>query len=122
VNRYAAGAGASTGTIIAALANNLSSDNALKSWLVIVAPAVAVGLSYMLAVAGGFFQDWIGQWRARRALADAVKFFDEIINDPESSEDEKDSARKEKAALRRVFAKASGARFRARIKDDDPGA
>jgi hypothetical protein len=54
----AAGSGVSAGTLLAALANNLSDANQLKSWLVILAPAVGVGLSTLLI--------WLQAWNRRR--------------------------------------------------------
>lgn len=55
----ATAAGASTGTIIAALANNLP-DGDLKSWIVILAPAIAVGVSRLWT--------WVAAGIARRRV------------------------------------------------------
>lgn len=118
LNPYAAGAGLGSGTLLAALADNLSDSNDAKSWLVILAPAVGIAISYGWGYVKDYLDDWVANRVAKQYLGDAIRFNDEIINDPQSSADEKEEARKEKAALRRIYAKASRSRFRARIRDE----
>ena len=49
VDSYIAGAGG--GTLLVLLASNLPDSNTLKSWLIIIAPAVTVLVSYLWRIA-----------------------------------------------------------------------
>lgn len=97
-NLDSATAGASLGTVIALLANNLPDTYWFKSWLIILAPIIAVGVSTLAA--------WGKRWYTRKShkqeLEDSLDFAEEylssIIRRRSSTPSEREYA-KEKLAL-----------------------
>lgn len=93
--------GASLGTVVAALANNLSDDYWYKSWLLILAPAFAVGVSTFAA--------WVKRWYIKRnhrkeldqGLQLAEEYLSGIVRSKRSTPEEKRYASEKLALLKR---------------------
>lgn len=92
-------AGAGSGTFLAALADNIPDDEWYKSWLVILAPAISIGIS------GGWI--WVRHWLSKRsegrelsaALAQAKRTLQEAIDNPNTPEHLKQTYREDLAQL-----------------------
>lgn len=118
LSRGAAGAGVSSGTLLAALADNLPDDSPYKSWLVILAPSLSIVVGFGWGLVKFHLDELVSYWRVQRALADSIKRNDAIIADPNETEEEKEAARKDNASLRKLARAENRKRLRARIKDN----
>ncbi|MCF6402027.1 hypothetical protein L3C95_04030 [Chitinophaga filiformis] len=78
-------AGAGGGMLIASLARNLPEDNPLKSWLIILAPALALGIKFIWSKVLEYYQ----QKEIDKTREEVIKEIDDLLIDPSISEDEK---------------------------------
>jgi hypothetical protein len=85
--RFQAGAaGAGGGTVFLLLAKNLPETNPWKSWLVIIAPTLAVALSGIYAWCLHQATEWINGWQFERYFQRAEQTLINALQDPNISE------------------------------------
>lgn len=78
-------AGAGGGMLIASLARNLPEDNPLKSWLIILAPAIALGIKFIWAKIAAYYE----QKDIDKTRGEVIKEIDDLLIDPSISDEEK---------------------------------
>ncbi|SHM40907.1 hypothetical protein [Chitinophaga sp. CF418] len=71
--------------LIASLARNLPEENPLKSWLIILAPALALGIKFIWSKISAYYE----QKDIDRTREEVIKEIDDLLIDRSISEEEK---------------------------------
>lgn len=82
----AGAAGAGSGTLLILLANNLPDKNPWKSWLVLLAPTLSVGISVLYVWIRKALDEYLGARKIERFVRDAKATLQEGLNNPNTSE------------------------------------
>jgi len=98
----AGAAGASSGTLLVLLANNLPEANALKSWLVIAAPSLSLGIQWLWLKISSTM-DTRNRKRTQGALFSQARVtLEKAIQNPLTSAEHKASLREKLEALEKL--------------------
>ncbi|MFB6453886.1 hypothetical protein ACE38W_01345 [Chitinophaga sp. Hz27] len=81
--------GAGGGTLIIKLAQNLPDSHPLKSWLIILAPAIALFIRYLWNFLSPEVTFRVKRWRTARNRKNLVCQIDSMLMDPILSEESK---------------------------------
>jgi hypothetical protein len=83
----ATAAGAGSGTLVALIANNLSDDNWLKPWLVLIAPSISIASGAIWVWLQAKFVNYVKEYEFKLFVAQAIKTIDEALKDPNLTQD-----------------------------------
>jgi hypothetical protein len=95
----AGAAGAGGGTMLVLLANNLPADSPWKSWLVIIAPSLSVGISALWFWA----KQKIQSYYAIKAIEDAIDTVNKVLDNHKTSDAHKEELKKELEKLEKIL-------------------
>jgi hypothetical protein len=87
--------GASAGTLLVLLARNLPDNNPWKSWALILAPSLAVLLSWLLVRVRLEADYYLSKRNRQRVFDNITARIREALDNPLTSEEHKDSMRKQ---------------------------
>lgn len=100
LNATAGLSGAGSGTLLLALARNLSDQHWYKSWAVLIAPSVSVTITAGLTWCNHRREERLKREEIRARLDEAMQAAQDVIDDPHASEQEKQRARENQTAIR----------------------
>ncbi|WP_448701828.1 hypothetical protein ACFGVR_06200 [Mucilaginibacter sp. AW1-3] len=89
-NLQAGVAGAGGGTLILLLAKNLPDTNEYKSWLLIIAPSVAVGLSAFWKWLSNYIDNYLKRRKAEQLKDKLREESERALTSPHIPQDQKD--------------------------------
>jgi len=101
-----AAAGASGGTLLILLAQNLPESSELRSWLMIIAPSVSLLLSSIWQWAKRKIEYYFTKTEFNSAVEEAKKTLTEALNNSETTDSHKEELIKELEQLEMVAIKA----------------
>jgi hypothetical protein len=106
----ATAAGAGSGTLVALIANNLSDNNWLKPWLVLIAPSISIASGAIWVWLQAKFVNYVKEYEFKLFVAQAIKTIDEALKDPNLTEEKLLELRKMRneltqAKIERIMAK-----------------
>lgn len=106
----ATAAGAGSGTLVALIANNLSDNNGLKPWLVLIAPSISIASGAIWVWLQAKFVNYVREYEFKFLVAQAIKTIDEALKDPNLTEEKLQELKKMRneltqAKIKRIMAK-----------------
>lgn len=113
-------AGASGGTLLVLLANNLPDNYAYKSWLILIAPTISVALSAFWVWSKIRVDAYIGDRKTERILKELRTEIENDLKNPHTSEEHKKllKAQLEKFEKLRIESLAAKAKFEIIIENE----
>jgi len=82
----AGAAGAGSGTLLVLLANNLPDHSPWKSWLVVLAPSVSIGISVIYSWVRKAVDDYLEARKVKRFVTEAQQTLKEALENTNTSE------------------------------------
>lgn len=86
-------AGASSGTVLALVANTLPPSSPWRPWLILIAPSIAVVVSGFVVWANRLLEDYLIDKRKRLFFARIKNTIEAALNNPSTSSTHKDELR-----------------------------
>lgn len=105
-------AGGGAGTLLVALAGNLSADHPWKSWIILLAPACSVILSALVIWIRAKIENHIRIRDTKKLIAEAKRAAEAAIQNPHISQEHRESARKELEKWQSIEMEEYSDRFR----------
>lgn len=108
----AGAAGAGSGTLLVLLANNLPDRSPWKSWLVILAPSLSIGVTILYAWARKTIEHYIDRRQLEKFVRDAKATLKEALENPNTSDEHRKQLRAELESLEILLVKSNIDRVR----------
>jgi uncharacterized protein YoaH (UPF0181 family) len=84
-HRGAGIAGASSGTVLALVANNLPANSPWKPWLILIAPSIAVAIGVFVGWANGLLEDYLNSQRKKLLFSRIKNTIQAALSNPTTS-------------------------------------
>lgn len=108
----AGAAGAGSGTLLVLLANNLPDKSPWKSWLVLLAPSLSIGISVLYVWIRKAVDEYLEARKIERFVREAKATLQEALNNPNTSEAHRRKLRGQLEELELLHVKARIQRVR----------
>jgi len=115
-NIGAGAAGVGGGTLLILLVRNLPDDNVWKSWLLILAPTLSIGLSVLWLWLRKKIIEYISTKEFKNAMSQAKATLQEALQNPSTSESHKEQLCKDLERLERIAVDSQLQRVKALVE------
>ncbi|SRR5258708_25217267 len=103
----AGAAGAGSGTLIVLLANNLPNTDPRKSWLILLAPSVSIGISVVYAWIRTGIEEYFEERKIKKFVEQAKATLREALENKNTSEEHRSKLRGQLEELELLLVKSS---------------
>ena len=103
----AGAAGAGSGTLLVLLANNLPDRSPWKSWLVLVAPSLSIGITVLYVWIRKAVDEYLDKRKIERFVREAKTTLQEGLNNPNTSDAHRRKLRTQLEELELLLVEAS---------------